>query len=101
MMFGFSVKNHTSCGEPGDGVIDSVMVFEGLLEFRDEVGEGAEGDGGSGNGFLPESVCPGEGGAFGHVREGKDDLLCVSVIDFVIDMEIKLDSVEPLDGIFV
>ena len=100
-MFGFRVKNHTFCGEPGDGVIDSVMVFKGFLEFRDEVGEGAEGDSGSRNGFLPESVCPGEGGAFGHVREGKDDLLCVRVIDFVIDMEIKLDSVEPLDGVFV
>ena len=101
MTLGLSVKNHVFCGEPGDGVVDSVMMFEGFLELRDEVGESAKGDSGSGCGVLPESVCPSEGGAFGHVQEGKDDLLCVGVIDFVVNMEIKLDSVKSLNGSFV
>ena len=67
MTLGLSIKSHAFCGKPGNGVVDSVVVFKGFLELIDEFVEDPEGDGGSGNGILPESVCPSKGRAFGHV----------------------------------
>lgn len=44
--------------EPGNGVSNVVMMFEGFLEFLYEVFEGSHGDGGSSNGFLPKDSSP-------------------------------------------
>ena len=80
-------------GEPSDGSSSDVVVFEHSFEFQDEVGECAHGDGGPGDGVLPECGCPSEGGSFGHVREGEGDFFVIGVVDFVIDKEVELYGV--------
>ena len=92
---------HTFGGEPGNGIACGVMVFECGLEFGDEVREGPHSYGGPRDGILSEGGCPGEGGALGHVGQGKGNLLVVIVIDFFIDKEVELYGVQPLSGLVV
>ena len=92
---------HALGGEPSDGGSCDIVVFERGFELRDEVGESAHGYGGPGDGVLPEGGCPCEGGSFSHVGESESDLFVVGVVDFVIDEEVELYSVQPLGGFVI
>jgi len=67
------------------------MVFKENFELSREVGKGFHGDGGSSEGSLPESSCPGKDGSFSHIGEGKGDFLSISVIDFLIYCKVESD----------
>ena len=93
--------SHAFSGEPGNGVAGGVMVFECSFELHDEVGEGPHSYGDSGDGVLPKGGCPSEGGSFGHVGQSEGNFLVVIVIDFFIDEEVELYSVQPLSGLVI
>ena len=92
---------HAFGGEPGDGVVHGVVVFERGLKFGDEVREGSHSYGGSRDGILPEGGCPGEGGTLGHVGQGEGNFLVVIVVDFFIDAEVELYGIQPLSGLVI
>ena len=60
-------------------------MFEHGFKLLDEVREASNRDSSSREGTLSESGCPGEGGSFGHVRQGKGNLLVVVIIYFLIN----------------
>ena len=92
---------HMLSGEPGNGIACGVMVLECSFKLCDKVREGSHGNGSSRDGVLSECGCPGEGGSFDHVGESKGNHLVISVIDFVIDKEVEVYSIQPLSGLLV
>jgi hypothetical protein len=77
------------------------MVSEGFLTLGNELSKSSKDDGGARDGALAESDCPDESRSFGHVEEGESNLFVMGVVDYFVDMEIKLDSVQPLEELYV
>ena len=77
------------------------MVFECNFKLLDGVGEGFNSDDSSRDSILSEGGCPGEGGSLGHVGQGEGDFLVVIIIDFLVDKEVELYSIQPLGGFFI
>ena len=92
---------HAFSGEPSDGVTRGIVVFECSFKFGDEVREGPHGYGGPSDGILPEGGCPSEGGSFGHLGQGEGDFLVVIIVDFFVNKEVELYSIQPLGGLIV
>ena len=87
--------------EPGDGVASGATVFECGFKLCDKVREGFHGYGDSRDSILSEHSCPSKSRSFGHVKESKGNHLVVGVIDFVINKEVEVYSVQPLGGLLV
>ena len=76
-------------------------MLERGVEFHDKVSESSEGKRCSRDGALAKGCCPGKGRPFGHVREGKNDLFIIIVIDRFVDEEVELYSVQPVLRFFI
>ena len=87
-------------GKPSNGGSCNIMVFERSFEFSNDVRESAHGYGGSCDGVLSEGGSPCEGGSLSHVGKGEGNHFVIGVVDFVIDEEVEVYSVQPL-GRFV
>ena len=84
---------HLMGGKPGDDVPSDVLVFEDGLELLEKVIPSSKGDNSTRDDFFTEGVCSGQGRHFSHIQECKGNLLCVSVIGFLINSKIELDGI--------
>ena len=76
-------------------------MFERCLELLEKVVPRSEGNGDAVDGIFSESVGPGQGRPFSHIREGEGDLFCVVVVGFLVDCQVELDGVHPGNSRFV
>ena len=76
-------------------------MFESRLELLEEVVSGSEGNGGAVNGIFSESVSPGQGRPFSHIREGEGDFLRIVIVGSLVDCKVELDGMHPGDSRFV
>lgn len=84
--------------QPSNDIVLLTMVFKRCFECSTEVSLCFKVNNSFIDGPLSESGYSSEGRFLCHIRENEGDLFGVRVVDGFIDVKVKLDRVEPLDG---